>query len=131
MKEELRTARPSLPNALRTSVSGLAFICLFCGPPLCALAQNVGNVDPTQTTDWAPGAIDYAQKMRMFKDPVQGSQATPQSIKARGGCRSQRQRRDVSTRRRHDHRKQRVLPGLRNQWAHLFYLPSATECLDY
>ena len=82
MKEELRTAHlhPSLPKALRTSVSGLAFICLFCGPPLCALAQNVGNVDPTQTTDWAPGAIDYAQRMRMFKDTGQGSQATPQSI---------------------------------------------------
>src|SRR5262249_33274738 len=39
-----------------------------------------GNVDPTQTTDWAPGAIDHAQKMRKFKDPTQGAQATPSTI---------------------------------------------------
>jgi hypothetical protein len=70
MKEELRTAhlRPLLPKTLRISVSGLAFICLLGGPPQRALAQNVGNVDPIQTTDWAPGAIDHAQKMRKFKD---------------------------------------------------------------
>src|SRR5262249_13560893 len=71
--------RPSVAKALRASVSGLAFICLLGGPPLCALAQ-VGNVDPTQTTDWAAGAIDHAQQMRTFKDTGQGSQATPQFI---------------------------------------------------
>ena len=119
------------PSLLGLSISGLASVSLLAAAPRIACAQNAGNIDPTQTTDWAPGAIDYAQKMRMFKDPVQGSQATPQSIKARGGCRSQRQRRDVSTRRRHDHPKQCVLREPRDQWAYLFYLPSATEWLDH
>jgi cytochrome c peroxidase len=80
MKKEPRTAHPSLPKALRISVSGLAFICLLGGPPFRALAQNVGNVDPTQMTDWASGAIDHAQRMRMFKDADQGLQATPPII---------------------------------------------------
>ena len=54
MKKEPRTAHPSLPSALRTSVSGLALICLLGGllPP--ASAQTVNVIDPTQTTDWAP-----------------------------------------------------------------------------
>jgi cytochrome c peroxidase len=82
MKEEPRTAhlRPSLPKALRISVSGLAFICLLGGPPQRALAQVVGNVDPTQTTDWASGAIGQAQKMRRFKDADQGIQVAPKII---------------------------------------------------
>jgi cytochrome c peroxidase len=80
MTRESRAAHPSIPKASRISVSGLAFICLLGGPPLRALAQNVGNIDPKQTTDWAPGAIDHAQKMRMFKDADQGSQATPPTI---------------------------------------------------
>jgi cytochrome c peroxidase len=67
-------------RTLRISVSGLAFICLLGGPPLRALAQNVGNVDPTQTTDWAPAAIGHAQQMRGFKDADQGSQAAPKII---------------------------------------------------
>jgi hypothetical protein len=81
MNGKLRTAhlRQSLQK-ISISVSGLAFICLLCGPLLHALAQNVGNVDPNQATDWAPGAINHAQKMRIFKDPVQGSQATPPTI---------------------------------------------------
>src|SRR6516165_3444725 len=82
MKEELRTAhlRPSLPKALRISASGFAFIWILGGPPQRALAQVVGNVDPTQTTDWAAGAIGQAQKMRRFKDTDQGSQVAPKII---------------------------------------------------
>jgi hypothetical protein len=82
MKEKFRTNlfRPSLPKTLRTSVSALALICLQDGALVSALAQNVGNIDPSQTTDWAPGAIDHAQKMRMFKDTDHGSQGTPPII---------------------------------------------------
>jgi hypothetical protein len=81
MKEELRTAhlRPSLPKALRISASGLALICLLGSPPP-ASAQTIDVIDAIQTTDWAPGAIDHAQRMRMFKDADQGSQATPPTI---------------------------------------------------
>jgi len=44
------------------------------------LAQNAGNVDPTQSRDWAPGAIGHAQQMRSHKDADQGAQPTPQVI---------------------------------------------------
>src|SRR5262249_37910289 len=60
-------------------LSFLAFIYFLGGPPPFALAEP-GNVDPTQTTDWAPGAIDHAQKMRKFKDANQATQTTPQTI---------------------------------------------------
>ena len=68
------------PSLLGLSISGLASVSLLAAAPRIACAQNVGNVDPTQTTDWASGAIAYAQQMSMFKDTGQGSQATPQSI---------------------------------------------------
>ena len=124
MKEELRTAhlRPSLPKALRISVSGLAFICLLGGPLLYALAQNVGNVDPTQTTDWAPGAIGHAQQMRRFKDADQGSQAAPKII-------HKSEIDDDPTGRIGSHTSgaavaQRVLPKPGKQWTHLLPLIS-------
>jgi hypothetical protein len=68
------------PSLLGLSISGLASVSLLAAAPRIACAQNAGNVDPTQTTDWAPGAIDHAQRMRMFKDADQGSQATPPTI---------------------------------------------------
>src|SRR6266567_7314055 len=71
---------PSLSKALRFSVTGIAVICLLDGPPKPASAQNTGEVDPTQTRDWAPPAIDRAQQMRVFKDTGQGSQPTPSVI---------------------------------------------------
>src|SRR5207302_4412702 len=49
-------------------------------PDLLTLAQNAGNVDPTQLRDWAPGAIGHAQQMRSHKDADQGAQPTPQVI---------------------------------------------------
>ena len=78
MKTELHTSdlRPFL---LRLSAWGLA-ICLLGGPLPVAVAQNAGNIDPTQTRDWAPAAIGHAQQMRSHKDADQGSQPTPQVI---------------------------------------------------
>jgi cytochrome c peroxidase len=78
MKKESSTLRPS---PLRFSVSRLALIAFLLGgwPPL-AFAQTIDTIDPGQTRDWAPGAINHAQAMRMFKDANQGSQATPPII---------------------------------------------------
>ena|SRR6516225_3073678 len=59
------------PLMLRLSISAISFVCLL-GVSRIAAAQNAGNVDPTQTTDWAPGAIGHAQQMRRFKDADQG-----------------------------------------------------------
>jgi hypothetical protein len=42
-----------------------------------AVAQNAGNVDPAETREWAPAAIDHAQKMLKYKDSDDGSQPTP------------------------------------------------------
>src|SRR5262249_46413561 len=71
--------RPSLPSV---SVSVLAFVLqmgeLF-GP---AWAQNAKIIDPTQTRDWALGAIGHAQRMRTYKDIDHGTQST--TIRAAG-----------------------------------------------
>src|SRR5262249_46475856 len=64
---------------LKSSAAGLAIISL--GSALApVLAQNAGIIDPTQTLDWAPGAIAHAQKMRQFKDAARGSQSSPADI---------------------------------------------------
>src|SRR6266571_5075286 len=78
MKQGLPTVhhRPPLRRFL---LSGLA-ICLVGGPLQVASAQNAGNIDPSQTRDWAPAAIGHAQQMRSHKDADQGSQPTPQVI---------------------------------------------------
>jgi cytochrome c peroxidase len=68
------------PSLLGLSISGFAFVSLLAAAPRVACAQNAGNIDPAQPTDWAPGAIAHAQKMRRFKDADQGSQATPPII---------------------------------------------------
>jgi cytochrome c peroxidase len=67
------------PSLLSVSVSALAFA-LHLGEPYVASAQDIGIIDPTQTRDWAPGAISHAQQMRRFIDPDRGSQATPPII---------------------------------------------------
>jgi cytochrome c peroxidase len=68
------------PSLLGLSISGLAFVSLLAAAPRIASAQNAGNVDPAQSTDWAAGAIAHAQEMRRFKDDDQGAQATPPII---------------------------------------------------
>ncbi len=61
-------------------MSGIVFAYFLGGAAHPALAQEDGIIDPTQTRDWAPGAIAHAQQMRIYKDVDQGSQPTPASI---------------------------------------------------
>jgi cytochrome c peroxidase len=68
---------PSLPGF---SLSALALMFLLAVPPRTASAQQAGIVDPTQSVNWAAGAIAHAQQMRRYKDADQGSQPTPPII---------------------------------------------------
>ncbi len=79
MKKASRIAylRPSLN---RFSASGLAFVFIMGVAARVALAQSAGVVDPTQSVNWAAGAIANAQQMRRFPDPDQGAQPTPPVI---------------------------------------------------
>jgi cytochrome c peroxidase len=68
------------PSLLGLSISGLASVSLLAAAPRIACAQNAGNIDPTQSVDWAQGAINHAQQMRVFKDADKGSQPSPGAI---------------------------------------------------
>lgn len=68
------------PSLLGFSLSALAFIFLLAVPPRTAAAQQAGIVDPTQSVNWAAGAIAHAQQMRRYKDADHGSQPTPPII---------------------------------------------------
>jgi cytochrome c peroxidase len=70
----------SLFETLRFPVAGLALIFFLDGPPQPAWAQTAKSNDPAQSRAWAPGAIDHAQKMRVFKDADRGAQPTPAVI---------------------------------------------------
>src|ERR1700740_3334232 len=69
-----------LCQSLGFSVSALAFVFLSAVPSWTASAQQPGTVDPTQSVNWAAGAIAHAQQMRRYKDADQGSQLTPRII---------------------------------------------------
>ena len=79
MSKETRATcfRPSL---FSVSLSALAFALQVGEPSSVASAQGAGIIDPTQTRDWAPGAIGHAQRMRTYKDVDQGAQPTPPII---------------------------------------------------
>jgi cytochrome c peroxidase len=66
------------PSGSFASSAILLTLLLACEPP--AAAQNMGVVDPAQRRDWAPGFIDHALRMRMFKDADYGAQAAPPVI---------------------------------------------------
>ena len=68
------------PPLLGFSLSALAFVSLLTVPAQTASAQQPGSVDPTQSVNWAAGAIAHAQQMRRYKDADQGSQPTPPII---------------------------------------------------
>src|SRR5262249_1361742 len=71
----IASLRPSLFKMLRLSTVGSALIFCVLGCPLgLVFAQTRGDIDPTQSLDWAPGAINHAQHMRVFKDADKGSQ---------------------------------------------------------
>ena len=69
-----------MTRASGIAAASLTLICFLSGAVPPALAQTVDAIDPTQDRNWAPGAIDHAQKMRVFKDAAQGSQGTPPII---------------------------------------------------
>jgi cytochrome c peroxidase len=48
--------------------------------PIALWAQESGPGDPTQTHNWATGAINSAQQMMRFKDVDRGSQQAPRVI---------------------------------------------------
>jgi cytochrome c peroxidase len=68
------------PSLLGLQISGVAFVCLLSAVARIASAEDAGNIDPTQSTQWAAGAIAHAQKMRAHKDVDQGSQSPPSEI---------------------------------------------------
>jgi cytochrome c peroxidase len=82
MKRESALAylRPLLPGS---RILGCASIFLLGGLLLPALAQKKGVVDPSQSVDWAAGAIDHAQKMHNLfthHDVDRSSQTAPSVI---------------------------------------------------
>src|SRR5947209_20619379 len=55
---ESRLPRIACPPPSLFKVVGVALIFCLLGCPLgLVFAQNLGNIDPTQNLDWAPGAI--------------------------------------------------------------------------
>src|SRR5712671_3503283 len=71
-------SNPSLFKSFRLPVATIALLWLQTAPP--ASAQNARNAVPSETREWARGAIDHAQQMRVHKDRDQGSQPTPSII---------------------------------------------------
>src|SRR5262245_58370403 len=71
----IASLRPSLFKVLRFSTTGSALIFCLLGCPLgLVLADPLKTIDPTQNVDWAQGAINHAQQMRVFKDADKGLQ---------------------------------------------------------
>src|SRR5258708_34996100 len=70
---------PSLCNAFRCTVAAFVPLWLLAGAAPSASAQNARNA-ASETREWAQGAIDHAQQMRIHKDRDQGSQLTPPII---------------------------------------------------
>src|SRR5215472_6723862 len=71
----IASPRSSLFKVLRSSTAGSALIFCLLGCPLgLVFADPLGTIDPTQSVDWARGAVSHAQKMRAHKDVDKGSQ---------------------------------------------------------
>src|SRR5215813_11873062 len=71
----IASLRPSLFKVLRFSTTGSALVFCLLGCPLgLVFADPLGTLDPTQSVDWARGAVSHAQKMRAHKDVDTGSQ---------------------------------------------------------
>jgi cytochrome c peroxidase len=72
---------PSLFKAFRFPLAAFVPLWLLTGAAPPASAQNARNADGSETREWAQGAIDHAQQMRVHKDRDQGSEPTPPIIK--------------------------------------------------
>jgi cytochrome c peroxidase len=68
------------PRKSMIAVSALAFACALTAAPRLASGQNAGVIDPGQSLNWQPGAVNNAQQMRIYKDADQGAQPTPPII---------------------------------------------------
>src|SRR5258708_21349055 len=66
-------------RAFRFRVAAFVPLWLLAGAAPSASAQNARNA-ASETREWAQGAIDHAQQMRIHKDRDQGSQLTPPII---------------------------------------------------
>ena len=62
------------------AVSALTFICVVAAAPRLASGQSASIIDPNQSLNWQPGAINHAQQMRRYQDPDHGTQPTPPVI---------------------------------------------------
>lgn len=69
-------------RAFRSSAAATVLLWLQAAPPVSA--QDVRNAVGSETREWAQGAIDHAQQMRVHKDRDQGSQPTPPIINKLG-----------------------------------------------
>jgi cytochrome c peroxidase len=74
------SATTHAPSLLSFSVWAVVLALQLAAPPKQASAQNAGNIDPSQSLNWEPGAIAHAQQMRRYPDVDQGSQPTPPII---------------------------------------------------
>jgi len=71
---------PSLLKTFRLPVAACVPLWLLTGAALNSSGQNTWNAVAGETPEWAQGAIDHAQRMRIHKDSDQGSQPTPPII---------------------------------------------------
>src|SRR4029077_8071819 len=58
----------------------LAFVFALVAAPRLASGENARVVDPSQSLNWQPGAINHAQQMRRDPDPDRGTQPPPPII---------------------------------------------------
>lgn len=73
-------ARRTHFKALKLSSAGVAFGGLLVGALQLASAQHAGSLDHSESREWAPAAIEHAQKMLTHKDTDHGSDPTPKVI---------------------------------------------------
>ncbi len=71
---------PLLFKPFKLPIAAFVPLWLLTGAASFVSAQNTHNAVASETPDWAQGAIDHAQQMRIHKDRDQGSQPTPPVI---------------------------------------------------
>ena len=71
---------PLLFKPFKLPIAAFVPLWLLTGAASFVSAQNAHNAVASETPDWAQGAIDHAQQMRIHKDRDQGSQPTPPVI---------------------------------------------------
>ena len=72
---------PSSLKAFRLAAAAAVPLSLLAGAAPLAVAENGLNTNRGENHEWARGAIEHAQRMRMHKDVDRGAQQTPRIIK--------------------------------------------------